>query len=112
MNVGRAIHLCRTQLGASKNQVARHASSSVSYFSMLQSNKRDPTLSIITRIAQDLQLPVGVLFFLASEKSEFGQIDQRPAEELERSVLAVLATPAKKHMSLRMRGKQEGWQHG
>lgn len=112
MNVGHAIRLCRTQRGASQSEVARHASCSVSYLSMLENNKRDPTLSTVTRIAQALHIPVGILFFLASDKKEIGQIDQRLAGELERSVLATLAKPAKRRVARGNRGKQEGGQHG
>lgn len=96
MNVGHAIRLCRTQRGVSQSEVARRANCSVSYLSMLENNKRDPTLSTVTSIAQALHVPIGVLFFLASDKAEMGQIDERLAGELEKSALAALAEPAEK----------------
>jgi transcriptional regulator with XRE-family HTH domain len=79
---------------------------------MLENNKRDPTLSTVTRIAQALHIPIGVLFFLASDKTEVGLIDQRLAGELERSVLAALAKPAKSQVALSTRTKQQGGRHG
>ncbi|NMG01851.1 MULTISPECIES: helix-turn-helix domain-containing protein [Pseudomonadota] len=94
MNVGRAIRLCRRQRGASQNEVAQRANCSVSYLSMLENNKRDPTLSTITRIAQALHVPVGVLFVLASDKSEMGAIDEHLSGELARSAMAALTMPA------------------
>lgn len=90
MNVGHAIRMCRTQRGASQTEVANRANCSVSYLSMLENNKRDPKLSTITRIAQALHVPVGVLLFLAAEKDELGQMDARLAGEVERSALASL----------------------
>ncbi|MBN0726767.1 helix-turn-helix transcriptional regulator, partial [Pseudomonas aeruginosa] len=52
MNVGQAIRLCRTQRGVSQSTIANRANCSVSYLSMLENNKRDPTLSTVTRIAE------------------------------------------------------------
>jgi transcriptional regulator with XRE-family HTH domain len=60
---------------------------------MLENNKRDPTLSTITRIAQALHVPIGVLFFLAVEQEELGQMDKRLTGEIMRSALASLMAP-------------------
>ncbi|WP_435307225.1 helix-turn-helix domain-containing protein [Pseudoxanthomonas sp. LjRoot125] len=105
MNVGRAIRLCRTKRGASQGAVARQASCSVSYLSMLENNKRDPTLSTLIRVAQALQVPVGLLFFLASEQEDLGPIDEKTAGKLMQSVLASLAKPTNATT-------QPGEQHG
>ncbi|MFG9941109.1 helix-turn-helix domain-containing protein [Pseudomonas aeruginosa] len=43
MNVGQAIRLCRTQRGVSQSTIANRANCSVSYLSMLENNKREPT---------------------------------------------------------------------
>lgn len=95
MNVGQAIRLCRTQRGASQSTVAERADCSVSYLSMLENNKRDPTLSTLTKIAQALQVPVGLLFFLASEQDDLGSIDEKTTGKLMQSALASLAKPAR-----------------
>ena len=73
--------------------VARRAKCSVSYLSMLENNKRDPTLSTLTNIAKALQIPVGLLFFLASEQDDLGPIDATTTGKLRRSVLLSLAEP-------------------
>lgn len=39
------------------------AGDSVAYLSMLENNKRDRTLSTLTRVARVLQIPSGLLFF-------------------------------------------------
>ncbi|MEZ5465728.1 MAG: helix-turn-helix transcriptional regulator [Lysobacteraceae bacterium] len=105
MNVGRAIRLCRTKRGASQGAVARRASCSVSYLSMLENNKRDPTLSTLTRVAQALQIPVGLLFFLASEQEDLGPIDEKTAGKLMQCIHASLAKPTNATA-------QSGEQHG
>lgn len=93
MNVGRAIRLCRIKRGASQGAVAHQASCSVSYLSMLENNKRDPTLSTLAKVAQALQVPFGLLFFLASEQEDLGPIDEKTVGKLMQSVLASLAKP-------------------
>lgn len=105
MNVGRAIRLCRVTRGASQGTVARQASCSVSYLSMLENNKRDPTLSTIARVARALQIPIGLLFFLASEQEDLGPIDEKAAGKLMQSVLASLTTATNATT-------QSGEQHG
>ncbi len=88
MNVGSAIRLCRKRRGASQTDVATRAECSVSYLSMLENNKRDPTLSMITKIAEALHVPVGALFVMASEEKDLGRIDRRLAGRLHRAAIA------------------------
>ncbi|MHB8254241.1 MAG: helix-turn-helix domain-containing protein [Acidiferrobacter sp.] len=87
MNVGQAIRMCRIQRGVSQTDVALKASCSVSYLSMLENNKRDPTLSTLTNIAQALHAPIGILFFLAAEQKDLGAIDKKLASKLAQSAL-------------------------
>jgi len=90
MNVGHAIRLCRTQRKASQTDVAQKASCSVSYLSMLENNKRDPTLSTLAKIASALHVPIGVLFVLASEHEDLGNVDRKLTGTLAQSALASL----------------------
>ncbi|WP_092406663.1 helix-turn-helix domain-containing protein [Dokdonella immobilis] len=93
MNVGHAIRLCRIKRGASQGAVASQANCSVSYLSMLENNKRDPTLSTLSRVAQALQIPVGLLFVLASEKDDLGPIDDKTAGKLMQCAHSSLTKP-------------------
>lgn len=61
---------------------------------MLENNRRDPTLSMLMRIAQALQIPVGLLFFLAADQEDLGPIDEKTTGELMQSILALLVEPA------------------
>ena len=94
MNVGQAIRLCRTQRGVSQSTIASRANCSVSYLSMLENNKRDPTLSTVTKIAEALHVPVGLLFVLAADQNELGAIDGQITNQLMQSALASLETSA------------------
>lgn len=60
---------------------------------MLENNKRDPTLSTLAKVAQALQIPVGLLFFLASEQEDLGPIDEKTAGKVMQTALASLAKP-------------------
>jgi transcriptional regulator with XRE-family HTH domain len=93
MNVGQAIKMCRTRRGISQTDLAHRADCSVSYLSMLENNKRDPTLSTLTKIAHALNVPIGILFFLAAEREELGGIDKELAGELARTALELLSEP-------------------
>lgn len=88
MDMGSAIRLCRKRRGVSQTDVATLAECSVSYLSMLENNKRDPTLSMITKIAGALHVPVGALFVMASEAKELGNIDSRLAGRLQRAAIS------------------------
>lgn len=93
MNLGRTIRMCRTQRGLSQAELAERADCSVSYLSVLENDKRDPTLSTLTKISDALSVPIGLLFFLASEKDELQGIDKKLAGELARTALELLNEP-------------------
>jgi len=93
MNVGQAIKMCRTQRKVSQTELAALCDCSVSYLSMLENNKRDPTLSTLTKISQGLEVPLGILFFLASERDELTGMDKSLAGDLARTALEMLSEP-------------------
>jgi len=76
MNLGRAISLLRVQRGLTQAALAPRAGISVSYLSLLETNKRkDPALSTIQKLAQALSVPAGILFFLAADQTELSGLD-------------------------------------
>jgi len=93
MNVGQAIKMCRTRRGVSQSDLARRAECSVSYLCLLENNKRDPSLSTLTKVSQALNVPVGILFFLASEHGELTGMNKELAGELARTALELLSEP-------------------
>lgn len=88
VNVGSAIRVCRIRQNASQTDIAQKANCSVSYLSMLENNKRDPTLSTLTKIADALGVPIGVLFVLAAEAKDLGSVDRKLKGVLGRSAFA------------------------
>lgn len=90
MNLGGAIQMCRTRRQLSQAELARLAGCSVSYLSMLENSKRDPTLSMVQSIANGLQVPLEILFFLGAEKGELSGIDRELAGQLAMTALDIL----------------------
>lgn len=90
MNLGRAIKLCRNQRGLSQQELAARAGVSASYLSLLEQNKRDPTLSTIEKLALAVGVPVGVLVFIAAEKDDLAGIGPDLAEKLSFTALTFL----------------------
>jgi transcriptional regulator with XRE-family HTH domain len=100
MNVGQAIRMCRTRRGVSQTDLAHRVDCSVSYLSMLENNKRDPTLSTLTKIAHGLNVPMGILFFLAADREELGGMDKDLAGDLARTALELLSEPISDQLPL------------
>lgn len=90
MNLGGAIQMCRNRRQLSQGELARLAGCSVSYLSMLENSKRDPTLSTIKKIATALRVPIEILFFLGADKGELSGIDKGLAGQLAMTALDLL----------------------
>ncbi len=82
MNLGGAIQLCRTRRQLSQSELARLAGCSVSYLSMLENSKRDPTLSTVHNIAKALRVPIEILFFLGADRGEISGLNRELAGQL------------------------------
>lgn len=93
MNLGRAIKMCRNSRGLSQAELALKAQCSVSYLSLLENSQRDPALSVIEKISHGLNVPVGILFFLAAENSELSGIDSDLKGNIARTALEFLNEP-------------------
>ncbi len=91
MNLGAAIQMCRVRRGLSQAQLAERAGCSVSYLSMLENSKRDPTLSTISEIASALRVPTEILFFLGAERGELAGINKDLAGQLAMAALELLS---------------------
>lgn len=90
MNIGSAIQMCRIRRQLSQAELAKLAGCSISYLSMLENSKRDPTLSTLTKIADALRVPIEILFFLGAEKGQLSGIDKDLAGQLAMTALDLL----------------------
>lgn len=69
-DLGKAIKFCRTERNLNQTQLAKSAGISVSYLSLLERNKRDPTMSTLNNIADSLNIPLMMLIFVATDMDE------------------------------------------
>ena len=93
MKIGHAIKLCRNQKRLNLAELAERANISISYLSLLERDLRDPNLSTIQDIATALEIPLSILFFLAS-KDEISDISSELAEKLSLVALKLIETSA------------------
>jgi transcriptional regulator with XRE-family HTH domain len=90
MNLGKAIRLCRIQRGLNQSKLANIAGISVSYLSLLERGKRDPTFSTIEEIASALDVPVSILVFLAANDEEMSGLGSELREKLSYTALRLI----------------------
>lgn len=91
MNLGNAIQMCRVRKDWNQSELAERAGCSVSYLSMLENSKRDPTLSTVQKIAGALGVPIEILFFLAAEKGELAGVNKELAGQLAMTALEIIS---------------------
>lgn len=90
MNIGYALKVCRSAKKLSLGDLAALTELSPSYLSMIESGKREPTLSSIEKIAGAMGVPTPILLFLASDSSELEGIDPETSRHLSAAVLDVM----------------------
>lgn len=67
MTLGNAIKLIRTARHLTQRTLAKQLNISANYLSLIESDKRDPSLSFINRLAAELKVPVAMLFLFQGE---------------------------------------------
>ncbi len=90
MNISKALTLCRTQKGLSKSKLAELSGVSISYISLLEQGKRDPSITSITKICSALNIPTTIFMFLASDTNDLGGISDKLAEKLSLTALQLI----------------------
>ena len=90
MEIGRALKVCRSAKGLSLEVLAERAGLSQSYLSMIESGKREPTLTSIEKVAVALDIPTPIVLFLAADKEDLRGLDKETAQRLSEAVLSVV----------------------
>ena len=65
MNLGETIKLLRKRNGLNQSQLAESCDITVTYLSLIENGKKEPTLSLLKTIANNLQVPLPILLFSA-----------------------------------------------
>jgi transcriptional regulator with XRE-family HTH domain len=90
MNIGHALKMCRSARKLSLDQLAERTQLSQSYLSMIESNKREPTISTVEKISKALQIPTPIVLFLAAEKDDLDNLDPETASRLSVAAMDVI----------------------
>lgn len=70
MNIARKIRDLREKKGMSQADLGKRAGLSTTYISLVESEKKSPTLKSLNKISHALGIPFPVLSFLALEESD------------------------------------------
>lgn len=90
MKLGQTIRICRKNRGYTQGELAERADISVSHLSLLEKNKRDPSLATVEAISSALSMPLSVLVFLASKGEEITELSENQIEEISRSIIGLM----------------------
>lgn len=90
MEIGHAIKVCRSSRKLSLDEVSTRSGLSQSYLSLIETGKREPTLSSIEKLSKALAVPTPVLMFLAANESELQGMDAETSRLLSAAVLNVI----------------------
>lgn len=90
MKLGDVIKKCRKLRGLTQSQVSISANMSESYLSLLEKNKREPSLTSLESIAQALKIPVSILVFLGSEQNNISELTEDQIDSLTSSIYKMI----------------------
>lgn len=66
ITIGKAIKIIREAKGKSLGVLAKQAKVSIPYLSLVESNKRNPSLDVIQRIAESLEVPPDIFLLIGT----------------------------------------------
>lgn len=93
MKYGKAIKIVRTAYGLSQSALAERLSIGASQLSLIEANKRQPSLRVLHEVAASLDVPPHLLALLASAPEDLDEkADPKHVAELARALLRVLIT--------------------
>jgi transcriptional regulator with XRE-family HTH domain len=67
VTLGNAIKLIRTARGLTQRALAKKLDVTANYLSLIESDKREPSLSFLKRLASELGVPVAMFFVFQGE---------------------------------------------
>lgn len=65
MDLGTTIKYTRKKRGITQTEFAGRCGITQAYLSKIENNLKDPNLSLITKLSQELEIPTPILFFLS-----------------------------------------------
>ena len=79
MTLGNAIKVVRTASGIKQKALAKKVGVTANYLSLVESGKREPSISFLNRLAHTLGIPVGIFFLwqeMGAERPNTASVDK------------------------------------
>jgi len=70
MNLGKTIKQLRKDQGLSQADLSARCGITSTYLSLIETNKKEPHLSTLKLIAQELHVPLPIIFFIAMDAED------------------------------------------
>jgi len=82
MDLGNTIKELREVRGLKQKELAEKSKITQSYLSLIEKNKKEPTLAILKIISETLEVPLPVIFFLSINEKDFPERKKEAFEML------------------------------
>lgn len=107
MSIGKTIRILRAAHDLSQGKLARAVGVSPGYLSLVESEKREPSLGFLERVAAHFRLPVAYLLLSEENGTELGVEQRRLLDEVRRNLLDyVISRGHRKRPKQRRRSKK------
>ncbi len=87
MMLGKTIRVLRVTRDISQGKMARALGVSAGYLSLVEKDKREPSLGFLRRVAAYFNMPVGFLLMEHSDEHNFNPNQRRLLNEIRRTLL-------------------------
>lgn len=92
MNIGFVIKDIRKKKSITQNKFAESCNISQTYLSQIENNLKEPNISTLKIIAENLNIPLPVMFFLALDETDIPEGKKEAYNLLSPSVKAMINT--------------------
>jgi transcriptional regulator with XRE-family HTH domain len=100
MKIGQTIRILRTAQRISQGALAHQLSVTPGYLSLVEQDKREPSLGFLNRVGEYFDVPVGFLLIDGTKSGHTNPKHKRLVDEIRRAVLDyVISRPEQKRQS-------------
>lgn len=98
MSIGKTIKVLRVSSGIKQKELAARLRVTANYLSLVESDRRDPSVSLLRSVASELDVPIGLfLWDTSATVAEFDRQERKIYEEIKELIF--------KFQALRTQGK-------
>lgn len=90
MNYAKAIRIARSAKNLSQQELANKVGLDASYISLIEKERRVPTVKTLKKISDALEVPFHLLTLLASDKDDLKNVSKTDAEKIGKELLHTL----------------------